>query len=250
MSEDKPTISRANKKTTDHNWFSKTEIQQMTGLGEKPKKVDGEKIKSKVSKTSKKASQQAKKQIGRAKSFSKNPKLRTYIKKATSNKRVFTVFAGLLLAVVAVGAWSFIVSPKSTDPSEILGETVVADPDFAVLKPPETATETVFEADKQVYRYEIDYAGARVNITQQPVPEDILSGSLTLNKLALSIPDSESASRYDTGTTGLVFIVDRIGGGQTAIFQYKNDALVFMNSGTTLTKDEWITLVLKLTSNT
>ncbi len=89
----------------------------------------------------------------------------------------------------------------------------------------------------------VDYIGdARINVNQQPLPEDFKTDTqMKVEELAVNFKATEKLTVNDL----IVHIASTSQGPQTAIFT-KNNLLIFLRSNTPISSDSWITYINSL----
>jgi hypothetical protein len=186
-------------------------------------------------------------------------KLRKQIRRTTlrfkqlSGSTKFATVAGVVSIALITGGIGLLkpfergfTLSDNTD-SELLGTQIEQDADFEVLDTSELRIDASrFDTNRQIYQFETTVSGVRVVVTQQPIPADVSEGQIDVQKLALSVPDSESINRFEVDGIGLLYVVDQSGSKQSVLFEHKDNLLVIITGDSTLSNEAWVEFIYSI----
>lgn len=149
-------------------------------------------------------------------------------------KPIVLVPVGLIVAVVAIIGLQATSSSDTT--AKPAAAATKAAPEFKTLKPSaEQASATKYDAKRELVTYTTTFSGARLTVSQQPLPPQFGKDDKALVKAADSI---NAKQRIDTAKGGLYVASNDKGKDQLAIFA-SSKALLLIHSDRQLDVTSW-----------
>lgn len=156
--------------------------------------------------------------------------------KLARNLAILLVAGGLVFRF-APGIYS-----NLTEEQGILGESETASPDFATLIPGDgLEAEPVYDPETESVAYQDTIGGLLATVSQQVMPTSIKAEQGGVEKLALSLSDKSSISRFESDK-GQIYVVEAQNRAQTVIFGFE-EVLVFIRSSGNINPQLWVDYV-------
>lgn len=163
-----------------------------------------------------------------------------------------------MLVLVAVAGWllfqggqyvlAALHDKDGADPSSTAGESRT-EADFTALTPSDKGTaagiEPRYDGKRNLVTYTVTFSGARLTVSQQPLPASFATDKNALQRAADSI---KAKQRIDTAKGPIYIASNEDSKDQLAVFA-GTDVLVFIHAASTLSEPSWRGFVEQLEAN-
>ncbi len=154
----------------------------------------------------------------------------------------FVPISGVLLLVVAVPK---IVELRIQNNKNTAAKITSLTPSYSPLKPEDSSasiTETDYDSKRQLYRYNDEYSGVQLTISQQPLPNDLKENPSKIEQLASTIGAKE---KIETTNGDAYISTDTKDATQRVVLAHRQ-LLIFILSSKTLSNSDWVEYIQSL----